>query len=46
MHKQFWLENLKVRDHSEETGVDGSIILKCILGKYGLGYGLDTYSSG
>jgi len=29
----FWLENLKDRDLSEDLGVDGSIILECILGK-------------
>jgi hypothetical protein len=33
MHKIFWLVNLKRRDHLESLGVDGSIILKCILGK-------------
>jgi len=27
MHTIFWLENLKVRDHSEDLGVDGSITL-------------------
>jgi hypothetical protein len=31
------LENLKGRDHSEDLGVDGRIILKCILGKQRLG---------
>jgi hypothetical protein len=25
-------ENLKVRDHLEDLGVDGSIILRCMLG--------------
>jgi hypothetical protein len=29
------LENLKGRDHSEDIGVDGKIILQSILGKYG-----------
>jgi hypothetical protein len=33
----FWLENLKVRDHSEDLGVDGKVILECILGKWGGG---------
>jgi hypothetical protein len=28
-----WAENLKGRDHSEDLGVDGSIILVRILGK-------------
>jgi len=30
MHVKFWLENLKGRD----LGIDGSIILEYILGKY------------
>jgi hypothetical protein len=29
------LENLKGRDHSEDLGVDGKIILKFMLDKYG-----------
>jgi hypothetical protein len=36
-----WLEGLKGRDHSEDLGVDGRIILEWILGKYG-GTGLDA----
>jgi len=35
MHKMFWFENLNGRDHVEDLGVDGSIILEWILGKYG-----------
>jgi hypothetical protein len=35
VHTIFWLENLKGRDHSEDIGVDGRIILvDSILGKY------------
>jgi hypothetical protein len=30
---QIWLESLKGRDHLEDLGIDGQIILKCILGK-------------
>jgi hypothetical protein len=30
---RFWLENLYGRDHLEELGVDGKIILEYILGK-------------
>jgi hypothetical protein len=30
---KLYLESLKGGDHSEDTGVDGSIILKWILGK-------------
>jgi len=33
MHSKFWSENLKGRDHSEDLGVDGRILLECILGK-------------
>jgi hypothetical protein len=35
VHIVFWLENLKERDHSDELGIDGRIILEWILGKYG-----------
>jgi hypothetical protein len=31
------LESLKGKDHSEDLGIDERIILKWILGKYGLG---------
>jgi hypothetical protein len=27
MHTKFWLENLKGRDHSEDLGIDGRIVL-------------------
>jgi hypothetical protein len=33
MHRKFWLENLKGRDHSEDLDIDGLIILEWILGK-------------
>jgi hypothetical protein len=33
MHTGFWLVNLKERDHLEELGTYGRIILKCILNK-------------
>jgi hypothetical protein len=29
-------DNLKGRDHSEDLGVDGKVILQCILGEYGM----------
>jgi len=35
MHRMFWLEYLKGRDHSENLGVDGKVILGWILRKYG-----------
>jgi hypothetical protein len=31
----FWVENLRGRNHSEDLGVDGGIILEWILGKWG-----------
>jgi hypothetical protein len=33
MLTKFWLEHVKGRDCSEDLGVDGKMILKCILGK-------------
>jgi len=27
MHTIFWLENMKGKDHSEDLGIDGRIIL-------------------
>jgi hypothetical protein len=36
MLTQFWLGSLKEGDHSEDPGVDGWIILKCILMEKGL----------
>jgi hypothetical protein len=35
MSTKLWSENLKGRDHSEDLGVDGKIILKGISGKLG-----------
>jgi hypothetical protein len=34
VHTGFWWGNLRARDHLEEIGVDGSIILKWIFKKY------------
>jgi hypothetical protein len=33
MHTIFWFEDMKGREHSEDLGVDGEIILEYILGK-------------
>jgi hypothetical protein len=46
MHIQFWLGNLKGRDHYDDLGVDGKIISEWILGKKGGSCGLDASSSG
>jgi hypothetical protein len=45
MHTIFWPGNLKVRDHLEDLGVDGRIILEWILWKYGK-CGMDASGSG
>jgi hypothetical protein len=34
VHKIFWWENLKERAHLEDLGLDGRIILKCIINKW------------
>jgi hypothetical protein len=46
MRKKIRLESLKGRYHSDDLGVDGRIILTRILGKWGLGCGLDLCGSG
>jgi hypothetical protein len=35
MRTKYWLENLKGKDHSEDVGVEGRVMLECIIGKYG-----------
>jgi hypothetical protein len=35
MCTKFWTEILKSSDHSEDLGIDGRIILKCIIKKKG-----------
>jgi hypothetical protein len=34
IHTEFWLGDLRERDHLEDLGIDGRIILKWILQKY------------
>jgi hypothetical protein len=45
MHSKFWLENLKGREHSENTDIGGRIILKWILQKQGVGCALGSCGS-
>jgi hypothetical protein len=35
VHILLWFENLKGKDHLEDLAVDGSVILRWILGRYG-----------
>jgi len=41
-----WWGNLGVKDHWGDPGVDGRIILSCILSKWDMGYGLNQAGSG
>jgi hypothetical protein len=41
-----WWGILRERDHWEDAGVDGKIILRWIFRKWGLEYGLDWAGSG
>jgi len=36
MHTKFWSETSKGRDHAEDVGVYGKIILKWMLGTHGV----------
>jgi hypothetical protein len=38
----FWWDNLRERDHLEDPGVDGRIILRLIFKKWGVG-GIDWF---
>jgi hypothetical protein len=42
----FWWGNLRVRDHLEDPGIDGRIILRWIFRKWDRGHGLNRYGSG
>ena len=47
MHTGFWWGNLRERDHLEDQGVDGRIIVRWIFRKWDWGrYGMDLSGSG
>jgi hypothetical protein len=46
MHSGFCWVNLRERDHLEDKGIDGTIILRWIFRKWDIGYGLDRAGSG
>jgi len=41
VYTEFWWGNLRERDHLEDSGVDGRIILRWIFRKWDVGHGLD-----
>jgi hypothetical protein len=41
VHTGYWRESLRERHHLEDTGIDGRVILKCILKMWDRRYGLD-----
>jgi len=41
VHIVFWWGNMRERDHLEDSGVDGRIMLNCILNKWMGELGLD-----
>ena len=46
MCTEFWWGNLRERDHGEDRGVDGKIILRRSFRKCDVGYGLDRADTG
>ena len=45
VHTQFWWGDQRVRDHLEDWGIDGRILLKRIFKNWDGGLGLDWYRS-
>jgi hypothetical protein len=41
VHAGFWWGNLRERDHFEDPGVDGRLILRCVFRKCGWEGGMD-----
>ena len=47
VHTGFWWGNLRERDHLEDPGIDGRIILRCVFSKWdGRSRVLDLAGSG
>jgi len=42
----FWWGTLREREHFEDPGIDGRIILRWIFRKWDVGHGLDRAGSG
>jgi hypothetical protein len=43
---EFWRGNLRERDHLGDPGIDGRVILRWVLRKWDVGYGLDRAGLG
>ena len=46
MYTVFWRGNLRERDHLEDSGLSGRIILRWIFWKWDVGHGVDRSGSG
>jgi hypothetical protein len=40
VHTVWWLRNLRERDHLDDSGLDGTIILRAIFRKWDVGAGI------